>query len=98
MINSKEFKFLSIVSRGKKPIKTKDFFPIIQTMLQDGNITLTTSTAPDPFTVIYRGCKITQKGRRAMEEYKKVRNTFILSVVGIILSVVSIIVAIVLGI
>lgn len=33
-----------------------------------------------------------------MEEYKKVRNTFILSVVGIILSVVSIIVAIVLGI
>lgn len=44
---------------------------------------------PDPFSIVYRGCAITEKGRRAMEQYRTMIIKIIVSVLGALAAIAS---------
>lgn len=89
MINFREYRVLSIISRKKKRIDTKKYISVLRSLLDSGMIILVNPYFPDPFSIVYRGCAITEKGRRAMEQYRTMIIKIIVSVIGALAAIAS---------
>lgn len=89
MINFREYRVLSIISRKKKRIDTKKYISVLRSLLDSGMIILVNPYFPDPFSIVYRGCAITEKGRRAMEQYRTMIIKIIVSVLGALAAIAS---------
>ena len=89
MINFREYRILSIISRKKKRIDTKKYMTVLRSLLDSGMIILVNPYFPDPFSIVYRGCAITEKGRRAMEQYRTMIIKIIVSVLGALAAIAS---------
>ena len=89
MINSREYRVLFIISRKKKRIDTKKYMTVLRSLLDSGMIILVNPYFPDPFSVVYRGCAITEKGRMAMEQYRTMIIKIIVSVIGTLAAIAS---------
>ena len=89
MINFREYRVLSIISRKKKRIDTKKYISVLRSLLDSGMRILVNPYFPDPFSIVYRGCAITEKGRRAMEQYRTMIIKIIVSVLGALAAIAS---------
>lgn len=89
MINFREYRVLSIISRKKKRIDTKKYMSVLRSLLDSEMIILVDPYFPNPFSIVYRGCAITEKGRRAMEQYRKMVIKIIVSVIGTLEAIAS---------
>lgn len=89
MINFREYRILSIISRKKKRIDTKKYMTVLRSLLDSGMIILVNPYFLDPFSIVYRGCAITEKGRRAMEQYRTMIIKITVSVLGALAAIAS---------
>lgn len=93
MINRYEYKLLRCIQKGKI-IKTQKYMSQLHSLVDSGFVELTFPTSTGIFSITYHGCRITNLGLRAFEEYRRHKISVALTIVGIVVAIAAIIVPI----